>query len=456
MPSWTPLSLERCSPGFGSQVPWRLITACTMVARMVPIPSPKQPLAKSKRDWYPYYAGFTATFARSVIECHFGNVASVVDPWNGSGTTTTVGASLGLEASGIDINPALTVIARARNCPASIADSLEPLAREIAHAAERMAPEVLADDPLATWLRLPSVAAIRQLQAAIHQVLVDDVSLREDIVRSPMETVEELPLLAAFFYTALFAAAREMLRPFRGSNPAWIKTPIAPRNRLQPSMSRILELFFGSVSYLASRLILSDNHESALARIKTGSVLELKRRPKYGACLTSPPYATRIDYVKSSLPELSVLGVGADLLERLRRESIGTPVVRGTSREECDLIADTANRILSSVEKHESHGSANYYLPWLRNYFARMQLGLDRVARCVRHNGPIAVLVQDSYYKAHHVDVAAVVSETMSGLGRRLIDRTDFAVLRTMSLINPAARSHLREREHRESLLVFR
>lgn len=38
----------------------------------------------------------------------------MLDPWNGSGTTTSVATKFGIRSTGVDINPALAVVAKAR------------------------------------------------------------------------------------------------------------------------------------------------------------------------------------------------------------------------------------------------------------------------------------------------------------------------------------------------------
>ena len=76
--------------------------------------SPKQPPDQRRRDWYPYYAGFTQRFVEALISEHLQDATFVVDPWSGSGTTTVACLKRGVASKGIDINPALTVIARAR------------------------------------------------------------------------------------------------------------------------------------------------------------------------------------------------------------------------------------------------------------------------------------------------------------------------------------------------------
>ena len=77
---------------------------------MTDVISPKQPTQLSHGDWYPYYAGFTEAFVDSILTNQLQDAKSLLDPWNGAGTTTVVCESRGVSSTGIDINPALTVM----------------------------------------------------------------------------------------------------------------------------------------------------------------------------------------------------------------------------------------------------------------------------------------------------------------------------------------------------------
>jgi hypothetical protein len=159
-------------------------------------PTPKQPPPAHRKDWYPYYAGFRSDFVGWALSAHFANATHVLDPWNGSGTTTTVAALRGLRATGTDINPAVTIIARGRLTPTVCRDSLEPLAAEIILAATREEPPRRECEPLAAWLRQPAIDALRRLQHGIHVVLADDQDLELSLAHSSAEASSAIPLLA--------------------------------------------------------------------------------------------------------------------------------------------------------------------------------------------------------------------------------------------------------------------
>lgn len=59
--------------------------------------SPKVGLAKASRGWYRYYAGYSTGFVRDTLRSlPLPENSLILDPWNGSGTTTYVAAQTGL------------------------------------------------------------------------------------------------------------------------------------------------------------------------------------------------------------------------------------------------------------------------------------------------------------------------------------------------------------------------
>src|SRR5687768_10602167 len=104
------------------------------MATMDDIPSPKRDRSSmtGRAGWYPYYAGFSADFAQAVLDSFADRRHStVLDPWNGSGTTTAVTAGKGFEGFGFDLNPVMLIVARARLLNKRERSSLMPLARLI-------------------------------------------------------------------------------------------------------------------------------------------------------------------------------------------------------------------------------------------------------------------------------------------------------------------------------------
>ena len=417
--------------------------------------SPKQPSDKRRRDWYPYYAGFTQKFVDALISEHLQGATFVVDPWSGSGTTSAACLKRGVASRGIDINPALTVIARARLTPVTSRPTIDRVLQEVVNAARTSSVDRSSTDVLESWLTPGAAARIRSLRGAIHSVLGHD---REPIGREDLGADGFSPLVS-FFYCALFGVVRTVVRRYGATNPMWLKYPRTPRHRVRPSTEVLHAELCRQVGYLAHRLCLAAERtelpvESPFA---TGNATCLPFDDNvFDGAVTSPPYATRLDYVKGTLPELAVLGADEDYLDRLRSASTGSPKVKGIRRaDEGELASDTARSVLTAIGSHGSKGSRSYYLPWMANYLGTLQGGLRELNRTVKTDCPICIVVQDSYYKELLVEMQRIVIEMMSDVGRSIKARYDYPAPNRRRQSPGTKNASGRMPENMETLLVF-
>src|SRR5713226_8901028 len=139
------------------------------------IHNPKPPCTrKSASTWYRYYPCFSEDFAKSLLSsADLTKEQSVLDPWNGSGTTTSQAASLGLNSYGFDLNPVMVIIAKARSLDFAEYPSLQPLRAELLRKARKPF-DIDPLDPLLTWLVPNSASHFRSIEAGIQKLLIDD------------------------------------------------------------------------------------------------------------------------------------------------------------------------------------------------------------------------------------------------------------------------------------------
>ncbi len=174
-------------------------------------------------SWYPYYAGFSPHFAYSLLASSgLHRTACIVDPWNGSGTTTAAAATLGYRTYGYDLNPVMVIVAKARLFSQREKSYLWAITAAILQASkDHNTAVIVEDDPFCTWLA--------------NNVTPSELGVCSDI--------SQLSPLAAFFYTALFRTARVVLKPFYASNPTWMKIPHDKDARLHPPLETLLNIF---------------------------------------------------------------------------------------------------------------------------------------------------------------------------------------------------------------------
>src|ERR1700722_13182399 len=120
-------------------------------------PKRRPDTAAGRDEWFPYYAGFSSTFAQRLIQsAGLSQKSTFLDPWNGSGTSTTAAVASGHRAMGFDLNPVMAVVAKARLLPNIDAPSIAPLLSEIVKKSARQ--HITAEeDPLLVWFA-PSAA----------------------------------------------------------------------------------------------------------------------------------------------------------------------------------------------------------------------------------------------------------------------------------------------------------
>ena len=427
-----------------------------MPAPSIQLPSPKQSPTKNRRDWYPYYAGFTEAFASAVLTGHLSDATAVLDPWSGSGTTTAACIKSGVQSTGLDLNPAMTVIATGRLAPFPQQPSLQSLTEKILDTAREPTPAYPADDLLTHWVRPKTARRIRAIQSAIHSCIKS--SQKTGTLQENISAVDRLCSTACFFYCILFSTVRSLLNRFGTTNPMWLKYPVSYRHRIAPSWKTLTEVFSDEFRRLSHRLtFITEPALDIHPPFRTGNAASLPFINDYfDAALTSPPYATRLDYVKGTLPELAVLGATDGTVRQLRRESTGSPVVHGhTGNDYHHIESPCARRTLAHIRSHPSKGSQSYYHPWMRNYIHHLQAGILEIDRVVTAGGTIGIVVQDSYYKGFHVNLQRIVVETLASRGRTLSCRYDnpaHAPYRKTQ--GPGDRTESR-RLHTETVLIF-
>jgi hypothetical protein len=414
-------------------------------------PAVATPKQKGQPEWYRYYAGYSERFVRDAIGVLAGKESAdraILDPWNGSGTTTSVARRLGLIATGVDLNPVLSLIAAARVAPVDGPRSLSALGKDLLSHARREATAVPAGTLLITRL-FDQATCIRvwSLIAAIQRVLADETFSGAN--RIAPAAPEPLP---AFFTVAAFDALRELCGSFRTSNPTWTKVPQRP---LSISRAELDSAFASAVDRLRARLVAAP--ASGSTTIVTGSAENLPlATASMDLVVTSPPYATRIDYGVATLVELAALGWSIEEFKTLRLALLGSPLTDGSGATFSSEWSEAAHLFLTQVRSHRSRASKSYYAHFYERYFAGLKRSMTELGRVAKSSASMAMVVQDSNYKEHRLNLPTVVSELLSADSWREVHRWEFTGP-TMAALNPATRTRRADGySGTESVLVFR
>lgn len=426
------------------------------------IGSPKRNkrLQSGWEGFFPYYAGFPEQFVRDILaSAKLGAESVVLDPWNGSGTTTYAASQLGLKSIGIDLNPVMIIVARARLLPPSEADHLRPLAATILSQL-RSAPMVIAaDDPLLSWFQPDAAKLVRGIERNIRRSLVGGMTKSPDGIH-----LDKISGTAATLYVALFAACRRLAVSLQSSNPTWIKLPKADDDRLDPTDYAIAHQFAENVrgmsDALAAKQLIEDvtgvDFAAAASTIQLSDTAKMTvPASSVDFVLTSPPYCTRIDYTAATRVELAVLGPLLKVKPRdLGRQMIGSVQVPQTNIEIDESWGRTCSKFLAALKAHPSKASGGYYYKTHLDYFDKIARSLGRVTTALKPGGRAVFVVQDSYYKDVHNNLPQILKEMSTRQGLSFSKREDFH-LRSMSDINPGRKNYERPAGATESVLCF-
>ena len=417
-------------------------------------PKPQREENVGRASLYAYYAGFSPSFALGTLRAlSIRGAATVLDPWNGSGTTSQVALEEGLSPVGYDINPAMVVIAKARLLESDVKESLRVLGSHILQRARSHRDgQLTRADALCGWFSPASAASLRAIESAICYYLVDASSA----CQAPVDP-GRISALASFYYVALFELTRRLLSPYQSSNPTWLRLPGHPSARLRTGHRTIELLFRNSVRRMAAAIgeRRSENATPsgrAILAVADSRCLPLGDR-SIDVVLTSPPYCTRLDYAVATRPELAVMGYDGCSFRRLRESMLGTAAISTPVPTRLENWGKTCESFLDKIETHPSKASSTYYLRTHLQYFDGLFTSLKEIARVLKPGAPCILVVQDSHYKDVHNDLPRIATEMAGSLGMALRSRSDFPVATLLAASQPHTRQYRKKITAVESVL---
>ncbi|MEO1060559.1 MAG: DNA methyltransferase [Actinomycetota bacterium] len=387
---------------------------------------PKRPPAETAgaAHLFPYYAGFSYDWARSQLLDGSTN-GTVLDPWNGSGTTTSAASELGWRSVGVDLNPVAAIIATARSgrpLGSSAIDSISCKGwKDVTDDAAR-------DDPLGAWFDLNTTKRLRTLARRVSAL-------------GPLATV------------ALFRTVRGTTGFAEGSNPTWVRRGSSAQLLCLPSQA--LEASWRAEAVTTSEIISDPSAALRLSPLVITAAAQSLPLPSASVdtILTSPPYLTRIDYGVAYSRELALLSSCNALLSTVRRSLMGTTLIRRAAA--LPTFGVEAQALLDEIQHHPSKDSSGYYLKQARQYLSDLGASLSEITRVARAGASATFVVQDSYYKDIPVKLGEILVSELSSLGWDLAESRSEAVSRSLVTMNSAARRYSKKPVE-EHVLRFR
>jgi SAM-dependent methyltransferase len=364
----------------------------------------------------------------------------VLDPMNGSGTTTVVAQSVGVSSVGADLSPVMVSLARAKSLSVHRKIKkvgLAVLRNRIAKALDRHQSDLFAAQITQTSRQWMPPLVYGSLRALF-------LNSGDDAIGSVLKAVA-------------ISAVRKLVPLQSGSNPTWIKPPDKHPTGVQ--FDKVVETCITIAEGFAIDLDVTFGGATGHPKM---SVIQASAKhlpllsQSIDAIVTSPPYLTRLDYVRATLPELLIACKEPEReIEHLRATMMGGIAVKHVRQEDTAFWSATANSVLRKILAHPSKASTGYYYKFFYQYFVDAQAIVREWCRLVKRRGRIAIVVQDTWYKDIHVPLPQIFQELFRSLKLETEHRKDICVTRHMSLLNPAAQGYAKGAVT-ESVIVFR
>lgn len=379
--------------------------------------------------WLHFHAAYSRRFARNVLETLDPESRFVLDPFCGVGTTARAAAQVGYRSLSLDLNPAVIALARATLTPAEGATSV-----------------------IRTLRRVDGPNGSKPLsRSGIETEWLDVNTQRQlDYFRRRFRDTRRGKAGRDFGMGLLVSAAKEVLSPDYGSNPTWPKPPEEPPStdvarllhKRALSMRRSLRKFSETVECPEQHFAVGDAKNLPL---EDGSV---------DVILTSPPYLSRIDYVKATLPQLLMLGYSnASEIGELRRRIMGGVLTGRSADGDWPGWGDLTNDVLKKIESHDSKASDTYYSTLARRYFADLDETVGETLRVLRPQGVSLFVVQTSYYKDVPIPLDKILVELARSRGGRGMILQEEEVRQHFGHLSPHQREYAGKKVLRESVV---
>ena len=397
----------------------------------------------SNKEIYKYYAGFSEEFVEDILK-HLlvKSDDKILDPWNGSGTTTHIASILGIESVGIDINPIMYIISQSKLI--NVADSLH--FENIIKKSRRYRSKVNENDALTKWFDINSVVLIRNLERAI---------LNGNSLKDYYHELTEITSDSCFYLVVLINTLKKLLASFLTSNPSWIKqSPDLEKiniNKIEFETAIIQE-------FEKNQKILSKINKPCLKKPKlmVGKSEDIKYPNEcFDFVISSPPYCTRIDYAIMTSVELALLNISSEDFRTLRNELIGGPVIHKIQPSVSTHWGKTCLETLEKIKNHNSYASATYYYKTYLQYFDSMYSSFKEISRVLKKEGKCVLVIQDSYYKEIFVDLKSIFIEFSENFDWDINEYYSFEVKKNISNSNTNSIYYKNKLKVSEHVIIF-
>lgn len=396
-------------------------------------------------DWYRFvYAYSDRVITGLVDEFDIGQEDLLIDPFNGTGTTTLAAKKLGIDSIGTDTSPASVLSARCktnwdvdldefRDRRSDLLITIEPIFKEISSQGNTTLDSFGDSDsedidlskydfsePEKTpkgWLSEKPLKKMKVLKYHIEEMPDDGVT---GLLKLAM-----IAILPEDVGNVRFGPEATRDRKQEGDKDVFVifKSKLAEIEEDLESIQSAVES--GEVEPGDTEIIRTDARQLADTLPEESELLNTdKHDGEVDYLITSPPYPAEHDYTRNQRLELIWLNAADDNkdLQKIKKANIRSHTkniyVADNEGEQVNIRAnDQVDSIVSEMEQiivdeDISHGFGKYYPRVIEEYFAGMQHHFEQVYDLLAPGGKAAYVVGDSgSYWQVEVETAEILGE---------------------------------------------
>jgi DNA modification methylase len=395
---------------------------------------------RPRHRWYYYKEGFSPVLVEKAIELTGVTAGDIIlDPFNGSGTTTLTASAKGIKSVGIEVNPFTSFLAKAKTRNADLVEFDRWTERIIKASKTGRESPLLGystfskTDELSKWLF--NDAVLRSFEGGWHK----SASIGSYNVK-------------ALVRLALIVSAMRNCNAKRDGKCLRYRKTWAQRELDSDSYVSSLELKLGEI-----RKDIEELHVDQQTTVINGDVRKVlasvTARKKFKLCITSPPYLNTFDYTDIYRPEL-FLGrfvKSTRELYKLRLRTVRSHIQakwKEPVKSDFGILYDEA--IKHVLDENQSL-MAKRIPSMVQAYFEDMTDILRSLKKWAAKDAQLWMVVSNSAYANYEIPVDLIIADIGSKLGWSL---KDVAVLENIKR---------RKTKHspdistlRESVVIFR
>ncbi len=370
----------------------------------------------ARHRWYYYKEGFSPFLVEKAIEqTGIGKDDLIIDPFNGSGTTTLTSSLQGHKSVGIEVNPFTSFLSEAKIKNADISELLKWQSRVL---------KLSENGVLSPLIGFSTFSKTEKL----------DKWLFNNSVLNSFEAGWQLTNSISSYHIrklirlALISSAMQNCNATRDGKCLRYRENWEKKNFDKKSFSEALEINLSSIiadiqekPIKEKAIIINGDCRNILKTTKTFNAFKL--------CITSPPYLNTFDYTDIYRPEL-FLGKfinDAKSLYKLRLETVRSHVQAKWEVPTQNDFGFLYDKTMKHINENKENLMHKYIPMMIQAYFEDMLNILKLLKQKAAKDSQIWFVVSNSAYAGHEVPVDLIIGDLAIKAGWYL---KDIAVLR--------------------------